>query len=336
MDDNDNSSYSGWGGSGLSLGSLGNYGLGGPLGGNPTEPGLSVGNQGDYSLGGDLGGYGGGSGGGWGNGSGGFPSGGGIKINQDDLYKSGNFSSLSGLFNSQKAYGLNTDYRQSLDSLFDGGKKLGLSLKNPNDFARSLAPQQYNPVSASIDQSVRSLPQIESNADKKEPGFFEKGGTGYEWGLRAPGTEEAKNFFDHETVDERNLRMGKVNDLLGSMANLLPGVTTAKGVASAINGYQKGQDISTLAGNFLSGFGGIPGAIGSAVQGNYGRAISQAVPGLNGTVAGLGVDALRGKNVTQPVAQLTGGMLGNRFGGPIGGFIGSRLGGGLARMYRGK
>jgi len=155
-----------------------------------------------------------------------------------------------------------------------------------------------------------------------------KGSTAYNWGLRTPGSEEARNFFGTETPGERDVRMGNVGNTLGTLGNLFMPAPVKMGMA-AYNTYQKGGGF----GDYMKALApGLPGNLGKVVNtglsisdGNYGRAFQTAVGGLPGTAGGLAIDAAQGRDVTAPVAQTVGRYLGNEAAGPMGGAAGSFL-----------
>ncbi len=219
----------------------------------------------------------------------------------------------------------------------------------PDDYASDFLSGMYS-GDTPYENSFDNIDTSTNSAMAEGEGFFDNGfgkkvknfftvnpeSKAYGWGLRTPGSAEARNFFGTETGGERDSRMGNVSSAIDSLTGMMPGVGMARGINSVYKGYNAGQPLSTLAGNFMSGMGGVPGALGSALQGKYGQAVSRAFPGAGGVAAGLATDASMGKDVTNPAMSFAGGMLGNQMGGPVGGFLGSKAGGALAESMQPK
>ena len=298
-----------------------NYGLNtnnpNTITGNSDGTGLSV-NTGNYNLGDPLG----------------DSSGGGGLHFGDSPYTGDN--TLGGLYRPLPVPQLPMEAQSELKDMFNFGNRFGMKLGAPSPYARMPGIQENSSNNSldNLNNAVLSQPQV---PESKEPGLFDKGGTLYNWGIRKPGTEEARNFFGTETNQERDLRMGKVGDFIsGAAGTLIPGagaLNMAKGAYNAYNGLQQGASLADTAGRFLSGFGGGAGALGNTLTGNYGGAVSNLIPGVGGRAAGLGIDALQGKDVTPAAFTLGGNMVGNKIAGPVGGFIGSKLGSGLAGLF---
>jgi hypothetical protein len=309
MDDDNDSPFGGSSDFSLSTPSRG------PSFGNTTV------NVGDYELGGGLLG----------------------KVDPTDRYNFGGTGgstaelSLGDMFKDMSVPELSEEARMSLSNMFDFSNKFGLGLQQSGPMARfSTGPVPANNSIYNLNSAIMAptLP----NQTQEEPGWLDKGGFLYNYGIRKPGTEEARNFFDTETSQERDIRMGKVSDVVNSLATgLVPGMGMVNMARAAHGGYQalqRGAPVQDVAGKFLSGFGGKVGAAGSLMTGNYGRAATQLIPGINGRVAGMGIDAAQGKNVATPALTLGGQFLGNKIAGPVGGFLGGKLGSGLASLYR--
>jgi len=290
----------------------------------PTFGNTTV-NTGDYSLGG----------------SGGLLG----DVDNNDRYTFGSTGgstgelSLGDMFKPMPVPELSEEARMSLNSMFDFGNKFGLGLSRPNGQMMRMASMEPNATNNSLgnlNSAITASPL--PGTDTKEPGWLDKGGFLYNYGIRAPGTNEARNFFDTETPQERDIRMGKISDVVNSLAtSLVPGMGMVNMARAAHGGYQalqRGAPVQDVAGKFLSGFGGKVGAAGSLMTGNYGRAATQLIPGRNGRIAGMGIDAAQGKNVATPALTLGGQFLGNKIAGPVGGFLGGKLGSGLASLYR--
>jgi len=142
----------------------------------------------------------------------------------------------------------------------------------------------------------------------------DKGSSAYNWGLRTPGSEEARNFFGTETAGERGTRMGNVDQAIGGLSGMFTPAPIRAGMV-AYNTFQKGGGI----GDYMKALGpALTGNVGRAVSagtsvadGNYGRAFQTAVGGLGGTAGGLAIDAAQGRDVRVPAAQTLGSYLGN-------------------------
>ncbi len=182
------------------------------------------------------------------------------------------------------------------------------------------APNQTN-----FEQGVSNPPEQEQSKPSwlRNLFTFNPGGAGYNWGLRTPGTEQARNFFGTETSGERDTRMGKVGNAIGSIGRALLPAPLSLGLAGykGYQAYNQGASPSQALGMALGGAPGPLGAIGQVAQGNYGQALGKAVPGMGGQLAGLGVDAALGKDVTNPLSTTLAGYAGNQIGGPLGGML---------------
>ncbi len=183
------------------------------------------------------------------------------------------------------------------------------------------------PNLANISQGLGTTPEQEkSNPLTSWLGnlfTFNPGSTGYGWGLRTPGTTAARDFFGTETPQERDIRMGKLNNVVrGIGAAMTPApMSLAMAGYRGYKAYDEGASPSKALGIALGGAPGPLGAIGQVAQGNYGQALGKAVPGMGGQLAGLGVDAALGKDVTNPLATSLASYAGNQMGGPLGGML---------------
>lgn len=173
--------------------------------------------------------------------------------------------------------------------------------------------------------------------------LFSPGSMAYRLGMRMPGTEQAKNFFGHETADERADRL----DLIGQAVDATFGTLARTAIPAPVNlalglyqGYQDYQDTGnarSALSKALSGQRGLLGAAGAAASGDYGRAVTSGLAGrvdpMSANLAGIGVNAAQGKNVQKSLGGLFGGYAGSRLGGPLGAVIGSRAGRSLSDLF---
>ena len=282
------------------------YGLGGNF---QTTPGLSTGNLGDYSLGTNLGsvGQGGTTG----------PSFGGTQLSSsqqqnflENLYKSPTFGDTGFSLANQK-YG-------TLESPLLGENEK-VNWQNLGVMQKDLAK---------LPQITFGTPQ---DANTGSVDWFSPGSTAYKWGLRNPGSEAAKNFFEHETPAERDTRMQLVDNALGKVSNAVMGAVMPAPVSLALNGakayneYQKTGDWKQALATVMGGTGGYAGAAAQALQGNYGNAVTSALSKggatpLTSLLAGTGVDVAQGKDVSKNLGGLAGYSLGNSVSPSYGGF----------------
>lgn len=292
------------------------YSLGGPS----KDPGLSTGNLGDYQLGTGLGTTGpGGDSPGPHLGSGGYSP----EMQKqllDNIYKAPEFSL------SQMGFGtINSPLLGENEKV--NWQNLGVAQK---DLAK-------------LPQITFGSPEASGPATES-PGWFEPGSKSYAWGLRAPGTPEARDFFSHETGSERDTRMGLVDNALGTAANTVMGMMMPAPVKMAMGGYnalqsmQNGGTWRDALTKALSGVGGYGGAAGQLLQGNYGSALTGALTkeGANPLVSmttGTALDAARGKNVIGNLGQIAGYALGKQQGGLPGAALGSFAGRSLANIF---
>lgn len=229
--------------------------------------------------------------------------------------------------NSQYYTKSSSGFNQSQDNQFDLTSLFRPVMDTWNKYKPNFGnTNEVNQVNDAVNQQALQLPQ--QQADNQDPnkgafGFFQPGSTGYKWGLRDPGSVNARDFFGSETNTERDTRMQNVGQAIPKLAGMFmsPMANLAMAGGKAYNQYQKTGDGWGSIATALGGSSGPLGAVGSFAQGNYGDAIAKMIPGLGGQVAGLGVDAALGGNVTQPATTLAARYAGNQLGGPIGGMI---------------
>jgi hypothetical protein len=223
----------------------------------------------------------------------------------------------------------------SVPNQFDKLKQLSdmFNTQNP-EFKQTLG--QLPTVTEGVNQLAASAPNLNTPEDSSQ---FDKNGWAYKMGLRMPGTDAAKNFFNHETTAERDTRMGLVGQGIGAVGNAIMGaampapIRMAMGAYGAYNNYQNdpNKDLGKAIATGVSGMPGYVGALGNMYNGNYGSAITGAL-GANGirgpvaSLAGVGGDYASGKNIGPSLGGLAGQFAGQSLGGPLGGMFGRSLG----------
>ena len=215
-------------------------------------------------------------------------------------------------------------------------------LKELSDMFNKENPQfaqtqtQLPGATESLNQLTQAPPDLGTT---QEPNQFDQNGLAYRLGLRMPGTEAAKNFFNTETAAERNDRMGLVGQGLGAIGNAVMGVAMpaaarlGMGMYSAYKGYQgdPNKDIGRAIATGAQSLPGYAGALANMYNGNYGAAVTGglAKSGITGpvaNVAGIGADYASGKNIAPSLGGLAGQFAGQSLGGPLGGMFGKSLG----------
>ena len=224
------------------------------------------------------------------------------------------------------------DFQQPQDNGFDLTSLFRPAMDAWNKYKPNFGSvNDVNQVNDVIGQQALTLPQQQQQDDPNKGafGFFQPGSTGYKWGLRDPGSENARNFLDSETDAERGTRMQLAGDAIAKGAGMFmsPMASLAVGAGKGYANYQKTGDGWGSIGTAFAGAPGPLGAVGSFAQGKYGDATAKMIPGIGGQFAGLGVDAALGGDVKQPAATLAARYAGNQLGGPIGGMFA----GGLAK-----
>ena len=301
------------------------YGLGGNF---QTTPGLSTGNLGDYSLGTNLGsvGQGGTTG----------PSFGGTQLSSsqqqnflENLYKSPTFGDTGFSLANQKYGTLESPLLGENEKV--NWQNLGVMQK---DLAKLPQITFGNPVE-NKQQDITSLAeQAQKNGTtlasvlgreptRDELSALSKGGYGSMYGVN-PNNLEGQNV-DHMIAS------AKTSDFLGKAGNFLLSAVMPAPVSLALNGakayneYQKTGDWKQALATVMGGTGGYTGAVGQALQGNYGNAVTSALSKggaapLTSLLAGTGVDAAQGKDVSKNLGGLAGYSLGTSVSPSYGGF----------------
>lgn len=131
--------------------------------------------------------------------------------------------------------------------------------------------------------------------------------------------------------------IGNVGQFLTRAAMPAPISMALTGI-QAYNNYQKNGDWKQALAQAMGGAGGYAGAVGQALQGNYGSALTGALSkgGANPLVSmttGTALDAATGKNVNQNLGQIAGYALGRQQGGAPGAVLGAFAGRSLANIF---
>jgi len=75
---------------------------------------------------------------------------------------------------------------------------------------------------------------MDSSFGKRLRNFLtvDKGSSAYNWGLRTPGSEEARNFFGTETGGERDTRMGNVSGAIQGLSRMFTSAPVRAGMSA--------------------------------------------------------------------------------------------------------
>lgn len=206
------------------------------------------------------------------------------------------------------------------------------------DFSSGGSSSTYTPPELNFDNmdtdSANNMAEgnsfMDSSFGKRLRNFLnvDKGSSAYNWGLRTPGTEEARNFFGTETGGERNTRMSNVGGAIQGLSSMFT-PAPVRAVMAAHSTFKGGGGLGDYMKALAPALGGNLGrAVGTGISisdGNYGRAFQQAVGGQEGALGGMAIDAASGRDVRGPVASTVGSYLGNQVAGPMGGAAGSFL-----------
>lgn len=143
------------------------------------------------------------------------------------------------------------------------------------------------------------------------------------------------NNMEGQTIGNM-LAAQKTGDFIGKVGNAAISAAMPAPMSLAINGtrawqeYQKTGNWQDALAKVLGTTGGYTGAIGQAMQGNYGNAVTSALSRggaapITALAAGTGVDAAQGKDVSNNLGSIAGYTLGNAAGKGYGG-LGQTLG----------
>lgn len=152
-----------------------------------------------------------------------------------------------------------------------------------------------------------------------------------------PNNLEGQNVDHMIAAQNAGSFLGNVGQFLTRAAMPAP-VSLALGGINAYQSFQKNGDWRQALGKAMGGAGGYAGAIGQALQGNYGGALTGALSkgGANPLVSmttGTALDAATGKNVNQNLGQIAGYALGKQQGGAPGAVLGAFAGRSLANIF---
>jgi len=151
------------------------------------------------------------------------------------------------------------------------------------------------------------------------------------------------NNMEGQSVDHM-INANNAMNVIGKVGNFLVRAALPAPISMAMTGiqayqnYNKTGDWKQALAQAMGGAGGYAGAVGQALQGNYGGALTGALSrgGANPLVSmtsGTALDAARGKNVTANLGQIAGYALGKQQGGAPGAMLGSFAGRSLANIF---
>lgn len=301
------------------------------LGGKDTSPGLKVDTNGNYQLGTGLGTSDGPQG----------PTFGGSHFSPEqqqqylnNIYQNPEFSLDRMNYGTINSPLLGENERVNWQNLTAVQKDLDVIPKLP------FQPLDSNDVTVTAEKAkLDNIPF--AKALGREPTLQElkqlsEKGYGNMYGVN-PNNLEGQNV-DHMIASQRTGDfLGKVGQFLTRAAMPAPVSMALTGV-QAYQNYQKNGDWKQALAQAMGGAGGYTGAVGQALQGNYGNAVMGALSkgGANPFVSmttGTALDAATGKNVTGNLGQIAGYALGRQQGGAPGAAIGSFAGRSLANIF---